>query len=646
LTSVVVLLVTLIVLILSKKLTTWKLNTYFGIAVSLLFFFISVLSVETSNSLNIENYFFQKGYQNYQVRINEPPEIKLKSVKIMIDFISRNDSLVSGKSMVYLEKDERSEALIYGDVLVINSEFNETRTNGNPFEFNYRKYLKLFDIHHQGYLNSGKWLKIDNSQNSLFRITYQISGYLSKVIDDSNLNVENKSIAKALLLGQKDDLDKDVLRTYSSAGAMHVLAVSGLHVGIIMMILMFVLKPVKRFKHGSLFFLLAVLFGVWFYAFVTGLSPSVLRSSLMFSFIVIGNELERETSVYQSIMVSALLLLLVDPLVLFKVGFQLSYLAVLGIVYLQPKIYRLVYFKHKPIDYLWQVSSVSIAAQIATFPLGLYYFHQFPNFFLVSNLIVIPLAGIILGVGILFLVFNEVPYLNEFVLNELNGVLSFMNSTVEWVEILPYSITWGISILWYEVVLIYIALILIVFSFTRKSNSLLMASFSTCVLGLGLFLFKSNSIKNTKELIVYNIKDEVAIDVFDGDKNLFISSDSLLNNEDKMLFNIKHHWFHKTGMEDPVEWADVTNLKGAILQLDSKTLSLCDDMSVKYLTDFVIVSDVKYLSNYILKQWRSNCTMIIIHPKVNYKVKQLILKDYPREFIYDIKKSGAFIFAF
>lgn len=173
-----------------------------------------------------------------------------------------------------------------------------------------------------------------------------------------------------------------------------------------------------------------------------------------------------------------------------------------------------------------------------------------------------------------------------------------------------------------------------------------MASFSTCVLGISLFLYKSNSIKNTKELIVYNIKDEVAIDIFHGDKNLFISSDSLINNEDKMLFNIKHHWFHKTGMEDPVEWQNVIKLKRSVLQLNSKTLSLCDEMSAKYLTDFVIVSDLKYLSNYILKKWKSNRTTIIIHPKVNYNVKQLIFKGYPKELIYDIKKSGAFILAF
>jgi len=629
-----------------KRLASVRLKFYLATLISVLFFFISVLSVEFNNSLNKTNYFYKKGAQYYQVRINEPPEVKSKSVKIIVDVISRNDTIVSGKALMYVKKDEHSIGLKYGDVLLMKSEFTESRSNGNPFEFNYPNYLKLFDIYHQGFLDSGKWLTISNSQNKLFKITYEISGYLSNVINESNLNAENKAIAKALLIGQKDDLSKEVLRTYSSAGAMHVLAVSGLHVGIVMLILMFILKPIKRFRSGKMIFLLTVLFGVWFYAFVTGLSPSVLRSSLMFSFIVVGKELERETSVYQSILVSALFLLIVDPLVLFKVGFQLSYLAVLGVVYIQPKIYRLFYIKYKPIDYLWQISSVSIAAQLATFPLGLYYFHQFPNFFLVSNLIVIPIAGIILVLGISYLVFNEIPYLNDFILNELNGVLSFMNSTVGWVKSLPFSITWGISIFWYEVVLIYGVLILFVFSFTLKKGKLLIMSFFTCIVVLGLLMFRSNATNKKNEIVVYNIKDDVAIDVFYGDKNLFLSSDSLVNNEDKLLFNIKHYWFYKTGKESPVYWRDIANFKNSILKLKTKTVSVCNQNSIAVMSDFIVVSDIQRIHDYTIKQWVLNKSVLIIHPSIKYYVKRKLLKEYPSQLIHDIKNEGAFIFSF
>lgn len=636
----------LIVFNFTTKFISSRVDVVLGVLISVLFFWVGVLNVEYNNSLNRDDYFYKENSNYYQVRVNEPPEIKMRSVKLVVDFISRNDTIVSGKALIYVKKDEKSVELDYGDVLLIKGKFDKTKSNGNPFEFNYSKYLKLFDIHHQAYLNSGSWLKINNRSNGLFRVTYEISSYLSHVIDNSRLNTDNKAIAKALLIGEKEDLSKEVLRTYSSAGAMHVLAVSGLHVGIIMMILMFVFSPIKRIKNGKSIFLLIVLFGVWFYAFVTGLSPSVLRSSLMFSFIVIGKELERDTSVYQSILVSALILIVIDPLVLFKVGFQLSYLAVLGVVYIQPRIYRLFYIKYKAIDYLWQISSVSIAAQLATFPLGLYYFHQFPNLFLISNLIVIPLAVIILVLGISYLVLYQIPYLNEIVLFVLDAVLSLMNFTVSWVKSLPHSISWGISILWYEVVLIYIALVLLVFAFTLKKSRLVFTSMCLFSVLFLMLTLRSNQIKESNEFVVYNIKDELAIDVFYGDKNLFISSSNLINDENKLLFNIKHYWFYKTGRESPVAWQNISKLKESVLRLKSKTISICCEDSPFLFTDFVVVSDVERIPKYILEKWKIKGTKLIIHPSVKYGVNKYLTNQFPKELIYSIKNEGAFSFYF
>ena len=185
------------------------------------------------------------------------------------------------------------------------------------------------------------------------------------------------------------------------------------------------------------------------------MSSSVLRAAVMFSFVIVGKELERENSVYQSIMVSAFILILIEPFVIFQVGFQLSYLAVLGIVFLQPKIYNLFYTKYFLLDKIWQISSVSIAAQLATFPLGLYYFHQFPNFFMISNLIVILLAFAILIAGMVYFAFFWLPGVNYICFTVLEGLLTFLNKGVKWVEELPHSIYWGVSIHWFEVFWLY-----------------------------------------------------------------------------------------------------------------------------------------------------------------------------------------------
>ena len=562
--------------------------------------------------------------------------------------MSRNDTLVIGKSLVTLEKTEESKSLKYGDILLVYAEFDPISSNGNPLEFDYGAYLRMFDIHHQSYINKYKWQKIGNSKNLFFNFTYGISSYLGNLIDNSILATENKSIAKALLLGQKEDLDKDTLRTYSSAGAMHVLAVSGLHVGIIMYILMFVLKPTKRIKYGKQLFLMLVLFGVWFYAFITGLSPSVLRSSLMFSFIIIGKEVERETSIYQSIMVSAFILILIDPLVIFKVGFQLSYLAVIGIVYLQPKIYNLLYTKYKFFDYLWSITSVSFAAQIATFPLGLFYFHQFPKFFFISNLVVIPLAGFILAIGVCYFLLHLVPIISGLLIRLLDIVLTIMNFCVKWVEELPDSTWWGISITWYETVIIYFGILFAVFAFSLKRSKLLIYSGLTTVLILGSFMLSSYKTKHTNEIIIYNIKDEIAIDIYYGSKNLFLASKELNNDENKLLFHIQHYWHYKGGKEGAFKHFDITRLKSPILSFNSNTYSILDRSinSETYSTNYVVIGQTDFISQSVLNKWKQNNTTLIIHPSCSYTVKGYLRKNYPSYLQFIIADKGAFITTF
>jgi competence protein ComEC len=617
-----------------------------GVLISLFFWGLGCFSVTSTDSLKNTNYFFKQGQNSYQLYVNEPVVEKDKSVKVFVDVISKNKCKSIGKSLVYLEKSPLSLDLKYGDIILVNGSFTSIKTNGNPEEFNYRDYLQKKQIYHQIYLKNNQWKKVKNKANLIFKFTYSIRNYYSHLIDDSFLEKHNKDVLKALLLGQKDDLDRDTLRTFSSAGAMHVLAVSGLHVGIIMLMLMFVFKSFKRIKYGKKIYVLLIVLCLWFYAFLTGLSPSVLRSALMFSFVVIGKEMERETSIYQSILVSAFILIIINPLVIFKVGFQLSYLAVLGIIYLQPKIYNLWYIKYKILDYLWKITTVSIAAQIATFPLGLYYFHQFPNYFFISNLIVIPLAGGMLGLGLGYLFLFKIPFVNDFILLLLDYFLSFLNYFVEKVEQLPYSILWGISITWYETIFIYIILLFIVFAFTLKRIKLLLTAlfFNICL--IGIFMINSFHYQQQNQLVVYNVKNEVALDVFYGKNNFFIASDSLYNDNERMLFNIKHNWFKIRQNENPYQFISTNVLKKPIFKINKTTLSIIEDDTNKYITDFVIIGKVNIIEKSYLSALEKNQTTVIISSKCTYKVKMFIEKNYPKNLIHKLDEKGAFIFSF
>ena len=622
-------------------------NKAFGLVVPLIFFFLGGFLSHVQKSNENEFYFANLGgdWNNYLVRVIETPQEKARSIKCVVEVKEVNDQPSCGKSIIYLEKDTNVIWPKYGDILYFNGRFNQIKSNGNPKEFDYARYLKIHDIHHQTYVKTEKWVKVGNEASPFFEFVFDLRSYFSDVLSNSGMSDKNAMVANALLLGQKEFLDKDVLRSYSSAGAMHVLAVSGLHVGIVMLILNFLVSPLKKLKYGKKLFLIIVVGGIWFYAFITGLSPSVMRAAVMFSFIVLGKELQRDTTIYQSIMVSAFLLILIEPYIIFQVGFQLSYLAVLGIVYLQPKIENLIYVKNKILFKAWQISAVSIAAQIATFPLGLYYFHQFPNFFLLSNLLVIPLAFFILIVGIAYLTFHFIPFLSDLLFWIFDGLISLLNWGVEMVEKLPYSIMWGISIEWYEVFILYTTIILGSVAFIHRKPKVFIASLAGVVILLCFNIYENQKLSDENVLYVYNINDELAIDVFYGQDNIFYSSEELMEDEEKLLFHVKHNWFYRTGQETPTEWKNIDKVGfieagiGTFALLDSNYHKVYQDSIPN--VDYFILHDIEFVSNDILDQAVEQESTLILSAGVGYKTKNFINQKEGLQ-IFDLKEEGAF----
>ncbi|NNE54598.1 MAG: ComEC/Rec2 family competence protein, partial [Flavobacteriales bacterium] len=278
-------------------------------------------------------------------------------------------------------------------------------------------------------------------------------------------------VVAALTLGDKSQLDKDTRNAFAMAGAMHVLAVSGLHVGILFMVIQKLLKPLSRLKNGSWFKTVILIATLWFYATLTGLSPSVLRTSTMFTFIALASHGGRQSNIYNTLAASAFLLLAIDPHLLFNVGFQLSYCAVIGIIWLQPVIYRVWFIKHKVGNWLWQLTSVSLAAQIATFPLGIFYFEQFPNLFLLTNILVIPAATALLICGLGFYASCWIPEVNQLVAWVVDKIAAGMNGGVCWVESIPFSSTQDLYISLGQMALIYAVIISLFLWFEHKKSA-------------------------------------------------------------------------------------------------------------------------------------------------------------------------------
>ena len=278
------------------------------------------------------------------------------------------------------------------------------------------------------------------------------------------------------------------------------------------------------------------------YAMITGLSPSVLRAATMFSFVIMGTVLNRNSSIYNTLAASAFFLLIVNPNLLFEVGFQLSYIAVLGIVYLQPLIYKWIYTRWWLLDKIWAITAVSIAAQIATLPLTLYYFNQFPVYFMLSNLLVIPSAIVILSLGILLFITSPIPAISESIGWVLNKFIEGLNFSIKEIEVLPNSLIDGLSISILECVALYIIIILFIRGLKFRKLKIINYAFFLTLIFIINDLIEDVALANSKSMVVYHINKNQAIDFIDGTSNVLLANSSLIKDKQKQSFHIKSNW--------------------------------------------------------------------------------------------------------
>lgn len=343
--------------------------------------------------------------------------------------------------LIYQPKADSLRLLRLGDQIIVKGVAQPIAPPANPHAFDQQRYWANQQVYHQHYLRAEQWHLIKQvSPNPVTQAISQMQRQSKEQLVRAVVDPQARGIALALVLGVKDQLADQVREAYSRAGAMHVLAVSGLHIGIVYGVVAFLLSFLQRTRRGRLLHALACVATLWLFALVTGGSVSVMRAATMFTCVIVAQASQRRANIFNTLALSAFLLLLINPYYLLSVGFQLSYLAVLGIVYLQPRIYRLLECRFWLADKLWALTAVSIAAQLATLPISLYYFHQFPTYFWLANIVVIPAAFIILSLGLLTIfVGTLVPALLPIVGKVLETVISGVNTLIYGLEYLPLS---------------------------------------------------------------------------------------------------------------------------------------------------------------------------------------------------------------
>ncbi|MBL6663766.1 MAG: ComEC family competence protein [Flavobacteriales bacterium] len=644
-----------LLLIIQSKRMSYRLRWVFGALAYLFVFGVGVWLKTISLDKNQDNFFANHLDDDSYLFIEllEDPSEKPNSYKTVAEVLSVNEQPSCGKILLYLHKE--LDSLSYGSQFITIKKPQHIKSPSNPYQFNYAEFLSHRNISHQLYLTKEDIVLVDDAAGHvILRWVISIRKQLLSKLNNSDLSEDGKAISSALLLGYKNDMNSSLKDSFSRSGVIHILAVSGLHVGIIYILLAALLSFMDKTIFLRWLKLFLVLLSLWLYAFITNLSPSVMRAATLFSFVAFGATINRNSNIYNTLAASAFILLFINPNYIYELGFQLSYLAVLGIVSIYPKIYSVLSFKFFLWDKIWQLIGVSIAAQIATFPLVVYYFHQFPNYFLLGNLLVLPLVPLIIYCGLSYLLFARFEILSEPILYALNYLIELLVLIVRKIESLPYSFTDFLWLSTFEMALVYLLIGIVLWSIYFRSFSVFTLSF-VIVIALQISdWYEDEKRLNASELVFYAIDKQTAFGIVHQKEAFIFMDKDLLKNTASQKFNLHNHWSYlglttlekmplDTNLENALVWKKENHIQLGHLRL----LWINDDFKIKTNqtpidVDYCLISDYfpveKLLQTYQPKR-------IVLDAALSYYEVQKLNKECQHLNVnsYSLKKDKALI---
>lgn len=495
--------------------------------------------------------WINKYYQDKDVVsavLTEPLAEKTNSFKATasVQQVYRNDSTfpVKGNIIIYFRKGSSSHALpnlSYGSQILFSRTLQPIRNSGNPGTFDYERYAAFQGIYHQVFLEPGSYTLLPvKKENPLTAFLFNVREKVLNIIARYIPGKKEAGLAEALLVGYKDDLDKPLVQSYSNTGVVHIIAISGMHMGLIYWLLGIVFSPLKKRKQTRWMVMIFTIAGLWLFALLAGGGPSILRSAVMFTCIVIAESAARKTFIYNSLAASAFILLCINPFWLWDAGFQLSYAAVLSIVVFMKPVYNWFYFKNKFVDNIWKLLAVSLAAQVLTTPVSIYHFHQFPIYFLFTNLLAVPLSSLIVLLEIGLCAVSFVPAIAGFTGIALYWLIYFMNSFIAYMEHLPFSLLNNLQVNYAQLLLLYGIIAGLGYWLLHKNKMALLAGLASMLCFAALRSLSFIQAASRQQMVVYNVPRHRVIGFISGRNTVFKGDSGLLAEQTLQAFYLNN----------------------------------------------------------------------------------------------------------
>jgi competence protein ComEC len=498
----------------------------------------------TNNPTNLTH--IQKPIRAYEAVVCTQSENRAKTFRLELTIrkvlTDSSWQYATGRLIVYIDKSVPKKPR-YGDIWLVRGAPRTIDPPLNPGEFNYKRFLAYKGIYHQQYLRPDDRAVLGNcAENWLTAQAYNVNEWADSVFTSHLGNGQEFAIVKAMILGVRDGIDTDLQQAYSAAGAVHILSVSGLHVGVLFAAVSFVLAFLKRRKGGKFLFAGIMLGLLWFYALMTGFSAPVLRSAFMFSLILIGQTINRSNNPLNTLAASAFLILLFDPYALTTAGFQLSYLAVGGLILWHRPLYQRMTFRYRWADWLWKITAVSLVAQLLTFPLGVFYFHQFPTYFWLANPIVIPISSLVLILAMGLLAVGWIPYVGFLVGKALFWSMWLLNQCIIHTEKLPHSILKPLMATGWELLLLYAVILFgVALAIQREKRYGFLLVMSAVFLAGSVGSTTINR-QSQRLLMVHFVPHKSAISFINGHSAVLLTREPMTDQSREVTFYVRNTW--------------------------------------------------------------------------------------------------------